>query len=94
VSHNLAELLRKFEKFWGHWFLCYEFLFTTARTLCLYVCLLVSSLHTIVPWYTRLPHYLTTNSFIMDRVYPCTLTPAWFSLLLDCPDGQRWICVG
>jgi hypothetical protein len=33
-------------------------------------------LHTIIPWYARLPHFLTTYSFIMDRVYPCTLTPA------------------
>jgi hypothetical protein len=42
VSHNLVECCNNLRIF-GLWFLSYEFLFATARTLCHYVCELASS---------------------------------------------------
>jgi hypothetical protein len=71
----------------------YEFLFTAVGALYHYVCLLASS-----PTYDctlghMIPHFLTTYSFIMDRVYLGALTLVWFSLLSLCPDGQHWIGV-
>jgi hypothetical protein len=55
VSPNLAELLQKNREFLGLWFLSYEFLFTTARTLCHYVCMLASS--------SNIRLYLCTNEY-------------------------------
>jgi hypothetical protein len=42
VSHNLAECFYN-SRIFGALGLCYEFLFTNARTLCHYVCVLASS---------------------------------------------------
>jgi hypothetical protein len=74
VPHNLVELLQRIWALLGLWFLSYEFLFTTARTLCHYVCILVSSSNIQLYLCTHDSPRFSQHEKITFSVLPCQLS--------------------